>query len=86
MKSQIYYLSFEADKNDNPILRIATRTDRIGIFDFHEMPLTTAFDIVRCNQFLRELFPQFEIKFESFSQYAKLIEECCLSLDETENG
>lgn len=82
MKNSIYYLLLGADKNDNPALIIATCTDKIGVYDFQELPLVNGFQIHCCNLLLRELFPQFEISFENYSQYAELIEKCCFSLCE----
>lgn len=61
------------NKDEKPNLQIIKDVDDLLVCEY--MPITTGFEVHCTNNFLRSLNTELEIKFESYSQYNKLIKK-----------
>ena len=73
------YMLLVADENHAPIMEFVTAK---GCWVF---PLSNAFEVHRCNEFLRSIV-SIDVKFTGYREYAKLIVTCGIILEEKQRG
>lgn len=71
---KIVNIELKASKEGEPLVSIWTKYSN-DILTFKHFYLTTGFGVHMCNEFLRSLHTELDIKFLNFKQYNKLLQE-----------